>query len=97
MLPQSETLLPKSLVLIFSSHFLHFLGILHLAGRYELVVATFIGGNFPANVQVVNVTLCAACWTRMCEVWRLSSCKNKIPTDVYSGDISHIIIIILQV
>lgn len=58
MLPQSETfLLPKSLVLKFSSHFLHIPGILHLAGRYELVVATFCGGKFPANVQVVNVTL----------------------------------------
>lgn len=83
-LPQSETfLLPKSLVLIFSSRFLHVLGILHLAGRYELFVATFCGGNFPANVQVVNVTLAAVSWNRMCKVWRLSSCKNKIPTDIH--------------
>lgn len=69
--------LPQCLVLIFSSHNLPSFASLHLAGRYERPVTTFLSGNPTTYVQVVDVAVRCATGPRLCIVWMIRSYKHK--------------------
>lgn len=80
--------LPQCLVLIFSSHNLPSFAILHLAGRYERPVTTFLSGNPTTYVQVVDVAVRCATGPRLCIVRMIRSYKHKKAFESFSQHVT---------